>query len=156
MGKLRTSYTNKPKHKPSMRPSSNGGGGGKPYIKRSNNRTEHDNDESEVVTGGKAYQKAVQSRDRYKEMAREALVSGDRVTAENYHQHADHYSRIINAAHEAEQEKLAMRRQRDDARESAAANESVSDAAHESIPEEVIHAAAAEPHMLDEQPTEAE
>jgi len=30
-------------------------------------------------------------------MARDAHVSGDRIMAENYHQHADHYFRIINS-----------------------------------------------------------
>ena len=30
-------------------------------------------------------------------MARDAHVSGDRIMAENYHQHADHYFRILNS-----------------------------------------------------------
>jgi hypothetical protein len=40
------------------------------------------------------------SRDRYLEKAREALSFGDRVMAENFFQHADHYNRIIIAAEE--------------------------------------------------------
>jgi hypothetical protein len=133
MGKLRNnSYNNnKPKHKPSSpRPA------GKNYVKRSNvNRTDNENDDNEVAMGGKTYQKAVQARDRYREMAREALVSGDRVAAENYHQHADHYGRIINAAHEAEQEKLKLRKQREDDREAhtPAAEASACDAVAEPI-----------------------
>lgn len=74
-------------------------------------RTEN---ESEVVSGGKNYQKAIQSRDKYRELAREALVSGDRVAAEGYFQHADHYNRIIIAAQE-----LAEERQLDAAKKSA-------------------------------------
>jgi hypothetical protein len=30
-------------------------------------------------------------------MARDAHVAGDRIMAENYHQHADHYFRILNS-----------------------------------------------------------
>lgn len=64
-------------------------------------------EESSVSVGSKAYQKAIQSRDKYQEMAREALSSGDRVMAEGYFQHADHYNRIINTIHEtAEEEKV--------------------------------------------------
>jgi len=111
MGKVKNTY-NKVRHKSSARPTNNG----RPFIKRNNGR--HDNrvesrDSDEAVTvSGKIYQKAVQSRDKYRELAREATVAGDRVAAENYHQHADHYGRIINAANEAEQERLRLRRQR--------------------------------------------
>lgn len=34
--------------------------------------------------------------EKYKSLARDALQSGDRVLAENYFQHADHYQRILN------------------------------------------------------------
>ncbi len=61
--------------------------------------------EAAVGVGSKPYQKAVQLRDKYRELAREALVSGDRVTAEGHYQYADHYNRIINAAHEIEEER---------------------------------------------------
>ncbi len=36
--------------------------------------------------------------EKYSTLARDALVSGDRVMAENYLQHAEHYNRIISAA----------------------------------------------------------
>jgi hypothetical protein len=92
MGKVKNTY-NKVRHKSSARPTNNG----RPFIKRNNGR--HDN--------------RVESRDsKYRELAREATVAGDRVAAENYHQHAHHYGRIINAANEAEQERLRLRRQR--------------------------------------------
>jgi hypothetical protein len=35
--------------------------------------------------------------EKYLAMARDAAASGDRITAENYLQHAEHYFRIINA-----------------------------------------------------------
>ena len=120
MGKARTPYNNKPRHKPAGggRPNNNG----KPYIKRpQHNRTGESSDEMEVTSNSKTYQKAVQSRDKYRELAREAMVAGDRVAAENYHQHADHYGRIINAAHEADQERQQQRRQREKNDEAAAA-----------------------------------
>ena len=34
--------------------------------------------------------------EKYKSLAKDALSSGDRVLAENYFQHADHYLRLIN------------------------------------------------------------
>ncbi|MFV0475065.1 MAG: DUF4167 domain-containing protein [Pikeienuella sp.] len=39
--------------------------------------------------------------DKYLSLARDAQLSGDRVTAENFLQHAEHYSRILIAAQEA-------------------------------------------------------
>lgn len=40
---------------------------------------------------------ASQVQDRYQALARDAVASGDRIAAENYLQHAEHYQRIINA-----------------------------------------------------------
>src|SRR5260370_7426559 len=37
----------------------------------------------------------------YIALAREASTSGDRVAAENFYQHAEHYFRIMNAANKA-------------------------------------------------------
>ena len=36
--------------------------------------------------------------EKYLQLARDAESSGDRVTAENYHQHAEHYFRIMMAS----------------------------------------------------------
>ena len=41
--------------------------------------------------------------ERYVALAREASTSGDRVAAENFYQHADHYFRVMNAADEGHQ-----------------------------------------------------
>ena len=41
---------------------------------------------------------AQQSFDRYSTLARDALTMGDRVIAEGYYQHAEHYLRLINGA----------------------------------------------------------
>ena len=48
--------------------------------------------------------------DKYMSLARDAQSSGDRVMAENYLQHAEHYNRIIAAA----QAQIQERHQRDD------------------------------------------
>jgi hypothetical protein len=40
---------------------------------------------------------AYQVFERYVALAREAVSSGDRVAAENFYQHAEHYFRIMNA-----------------------------------------------------------
>ncbi len=39
---------------------------------------------------------AAQQLERYKSLARDATQSGDRITAEYYHQYADHYFRVLN------------------------------------------------------------
>jgi hypothetical protein len=46
---------------------------------------------------------AVSARERYMEKAKEALSYGDRVSAENFFQHADHYNRIVIVAEERRQ-----------------------------------------------------
>ncbi|MDZ5646549.1 DUF4167 domain-containing protein [Nitrospirillum sp. BR 11828] len=46
---------------------------------------------------------AFQVHEKYLALARDAQSSGDRVAAENYLQHAEHYFRIITQINEAEQ-----------------------------------------------------
>lgn len=50
----------------------------------------------------------VAKRNKYLEMAKEALSNGNRVEAENYYQHAEHYSKMLSAA-------TAGRREREEA-----------------------------------------
>jgi len=52
-----------------------------------------DSNGPEVRIRGNAYQVL----EKYLAMARDAVTAGDRVAAENYFQHAEHYYRIINA-----------------------------------------------------------
>jgi hypothetical protein len=42
--------------------------------------------------------------ERYLALAREATASGDRIAAENFYQHAEHYFRINNARRESNQQ----------------------------------------------------
>ena len=44
---------------------------------------------------GKNNQNAGKLVDKYNDLAREALSSGDKILSENYLQHADHFSRIL-------------------------------------------------------------
>ena len=47
------------------------------------------------------------TRNKYLDMAKEALSNGNRVEAENYYQHAEHYSKMLSAA-------MATRREREE------------------------------------------
>jgi hypothetical protein len=42
--------------------------------------------------------------ERYVGLAREAAIGGDRIAAENFHQHAEHYLRLANASREGNQQ----------------------------------------------------
>ena len=46
---------------------------------------------------GRNNQNAAKLVDKYNNLAREALSSGDKILSENYLQHADHFSRISSA-----------------------------------------------------------
>ena len=57
---------------------------------------------------------AVQVYDKYLTLARDATTAGDRVAAESFFQHAEHYYRLMNAA-AAQQRADAQRRENADA-----------------------------------------
>ncbi len=42
--------------------------------------------------------------ERYVALAREAAIGGDRIAAENFYQHAEHYLRVANAGREGNQQ----------------------------------------------------
>jgi hypothetical protein len=42
--------------------------------------------------------------ERYIALAREAAIGGDRIAAENFYQHAEHYLRVANASREGNQQ----------------------------------------------------
>ena len=65
--------------------SSGGGGGGRNQVFDSNGPE------------GRIRGNAHQVMERYLAMARDASSQGDRVAAENYYQHAEHYFRLVNA-----------------------------------------------------------
>jgi Domain of unknown function (DUF4167) len=47
--------------------------------------------------------------EQYVGLAREAETTGDRVAAENFYQHAEHYFRLNNASREANQQGMPLR-----------------------------------------------
>ncbi len=49
--------------------------------------------------------------EKYQALARDAQTSGDRIMAENFFQHAEHYYRIMSAAAESQQARFTERRQ---------------------------------------------
>lgn len=78
---------------------SGGGGGGqqrRPNALPNRNQTIDSNGPDIRIRGN-----VFQVYDKYMGLARDAQASGDRVMAENYQQHAEHYVRIINAMNEA-------------------------------------------------------
>ncbi len=80
----------------------NGGNGGQ--HRHNNNRPRRFNNNRPQHEGGndaasisRTRRNATQSREKYQMMARDAQASGDRVLAEYYLQHADHYHRVLIA-----------------------------------------------------------
>ncbi len=51
--------------------------------------------------------------EKYSTLAHDALVSGDRVSAENYLQHAEHYNRIVAAAQQVQFQQAQQLQQRE-------------------------------------------
>ena len=75
-----------------------GGNGGKQrHMMSPRSQTFDSNGPSGRIRGN-----AYQVYERYLALARDAQAAGDRITAENYFQHAEHYFRIIAAANEAQ------------------------------------------------------
>ena len=71
--------------------------------------------------------------EKYNNLAREALSAGDKILSENYFQHADHFTRILN-----EQESFKKKRQLDKVTDisTAADNEDVEKDSEESVSSE--------------------
>tara|TARA_B100000029_G_scaffold506245_1_gene588663 strand:+ start:1087 stop:1461 length:375 start_codon:yes stop_codon:yes gene_type:complete len=46
-------------------------------------------------TPGRNNHNAPKLREKYNDLAREALANGDKILSENYFQHADHFARVI-------------------------------------------------------------
>jgi hypothetical protein len=68
----------------------NNGGGGKKHLPPRNQT--YDSNGPDIRIRGNAHQVL----ERYLAMARDAASQGDRISAENYYQHAEHYFRVIN------------------------------------------------------------
>ena len=73
----------------------NNNGGGKKHMP-SRNQT-YDSNGPDIRIRGNAHQVL----EKYLTMARDCTLQGDRVAAENYYQHAEHYFRVINSQNQA-------------------------------------------------------
>src|SRR5277367_6359282 len=88
-------------HRPNGSGGGGGGGGGTPIrhgggIPLNRNHVFDSNGPDVRVRGT-----AQQLFEKYLQLGRDATSSGDRVTAESYFQHAEHYFRILNAMNQA-------------------------------------------------------
>ena len=75
--------------------------GDRNYRKRTSNGHKSHGDlnstsEFRYRNAGRNNQNAAKLVDKYNNLAREALSSGDKILSENYFQHADHFSRILS------------------------------------------------------------
>ncbi len=75
--------------------------GDRSYRKRAPNNLKLQNDynpnsDFKHRSPGRNNQNAAKLVDKYNNLAREALSSGDKILSENYLQHADHFSRILS------------------------------------------------------------
>ncbi len=52
--------------------------------------------------------------EKYNDLAREALSNGDKILSENYLQHADHFTRILNEKESFKKEKILENKSTDD------------------------------------------
>jgi hypothetical protein len=75
----------------------NNGGGGKRHMPMRN--ATYDSNGPDIRVRGNAHQVL----EKYLAMARDASSQGDRIAAENYYQHAEHYFRTINSQNQAQQ-----------------------------------------------------
>tara|TARA_B100001057_G_scaffold188070_1_gene188879 strand:+ start:8753 stop:9166 length:414 start_codon:yes stop_codon:yes gene_type:complete len=64
------------------------------------------NDNFHRKSPGRNNHNAAKLLDKYNDMAREALSTGDKILSENYFQHADHFQRIINERDNFKKSKL--------------------------------------------------
>ena len=125
-----------------------GGGGGGGSGGHSANRV-YDSSGPE----GKVRGTAAQIIDKYSSLARDAMLAGDRITAENFYQHAEHYQRILSAVQQAEaedRERRAAQQAERDAQRDRERQDSGADA-QPSGPEgvEAANGAAQEPQEKD-------
>ena len=64
------------------------------------------NDNFKRKTPGRNNHNAPKLIEKYNDLAREALSNGDKILSENYLQHADHFTRILNEKESLRKEKF--------------------------------------------------
>ena len=88
------------KPRPRGRMNNGGGGSGKKYMPTRN--ATYDSNGPEIRVRGNAHQVL----EKYLALARDASSQGDRIAAENFYQHAEHYFRVINAQQQNQQQQF--------------------------------------------------
>ncbi len=72
----------------------------------SNNFSNNENFQRKVP--GRNNHNAPKLIEKYNNLAREALSSGDKISSENYFQHADHFTRILNEKRKFKKNQFTM------------------------------------------------
>ena len=81
------------------------GNGDRNFKRNGENQSFTNNSSFQRKSPGRNNHNASKLIEKYNELAREALLNGDKILSENYMQHADHFTRILN-----EQENLRKSR----------------------------------------------
>lgn len=89
-----------------------GGGGGGMNMRRPGGDRRGSSSHFNIVPDRRNLRKAQEAKEKYLNMAKDAVAYGDRVTAEYYYQHADHYHRVMRAIEEEIAEFEQSRQQR--------------------------------------------
>ena len=76
---------------------------------------------------GRNNQNASKLVDKYSELAREALSNGDKILSENYLQHADHFSRILNSQEITNEVKVELAKTKEQKEENIKSDDTVKD-----------------------------
>ena len=63
--------------------------------------------------------------EKYNDLAREALSNGDKILSENYLQHADHFTRILNEREIFRKEKIVAEKSRNDDEASLSSSDNI-------------------------------
>ena len=66
----------------------------------------NNNSEFKRKNPGRNNQNAAKLIEKYNDLAREALSNGDKILSENYLQHADHFTRVLNERESFKKEKI--------------------------------------------------
>lgn len=106
--------------------------------RRGNNQRSQvfDSNGPEVRIRGTAHQVA----EKYMALAKDAASAGDRIMAESYLQHAEHYQRVINSWGEDVQSAPAKKKEQEN--KPVSGNEKVADDADLSLPSSILGASA--------------
>jgi hypothetical protein len=72
------------------------------------------NDSFKRKTPGRNNHNAPKLIEKYNDLAREALSNGDKILSENYMQHADHFTRILNDKESFKRQKFSENKSYDD------------------------------------------